>query len=72
MYVNVEKLEYLIHHRAHEVETSVQGTGYLPKTVMGVAIFLLDNQGDYNLLTHKQRFTFDRFLRPLLEGAIEE
>ena len=43
------------------------GTGYLTRTVIGVATFLLDNEGDLDLLSAKQRVTFDRFIAPLLE-----
>lgn len=43
------------------------GTGYLARTVIGVGTFLLDHDGDLDLLTAKQRVTFDKFLQPLLE-----
>ncbi|WP_321366007.1 hypothetical protein [uncultured Desulfuromusa sp.] len=66
MELDLEKLRHLINKRAAEIEKSVAGTGYLPKTVIGVATFLLDNEGDIDLLTSKQQVTFERFLRPLL------
>ena len=66
MEINLDLLEYLCHKGAHYIEAAVQGTGYLPRTVIGVGTFLLDHDGDVGLLTAKQQVTFDKFLRPLL------
>ena len=66
MDLDLKLLRTLIYKRTDEIEKSVIGTGYLPRTVIGVGIFLLDNEGDIDLLTSKQRVTFDRFLKPLL------
>jgi hypothetical protein len=66
MEVDLDLLEYLCHKGAHYIEVAVQGTGYLPRTVIGVGTFLLDHEGSVDLLTAKQQVTFDRFLRPLL------
>ncbi|MEE4254951.1 MAG: hypothetical protein V2I50_13000 [Desulfuromusa sp.] len=66
MDLDLKLLRTLIYKRTDEIEKSVTGTGYLPRTVIGVGIFLLDNEGDIDLLTSKQRVTFDRFLKPLL------
>lgn len=71
MDINLERLETLIYHQSHKIEKTVSGTGYLPKTVIGVGTFLLDNQGDFDLLTVKQQVTFNRFLRPLLEASAD-
>jgi hypothetical protein len=67
MDIDLKRLKHLIAKRADEIERSVAGTGYLARTVIGVGVFLLDNEGDYDLLTVKQQATFDRFLKPLLE-----
>lgn len=66
MELDLDLLEYLCKKGAHYIETAVQGTGYLPRTVVGVGTFLLDHDGNVNLLTAKQQVTYDRFLRPLL------
>lgn len=66
MEIDLNALSQLIHKRSAEIEEIVAGSGYLPKTVIGVATFLLDNDGNYDLLTGKQQVTFDRFLKPLL------
>lgn len=66
MEVDLDLLEYLCKKGEHYIETAVQGTGYLPRTVIGVGTFLLDHDGDVDLLTAKQQATFDKFLRPLL------
>ena len=69
MEIDLELLENLIRKRRDEIEKSVSGTGYLLKTVMGVGTFLLDNEGDLDLLTANQKATFEKFLRPLLESS---
>jgi len=66
MEINFEKLSKLINKRPDKIEKIVAGSGYLPKTVIGVGTFLLDNEGDIDLLTANQKVTFDRFLKPLL------
>lgn len=68
MEVNVRWLRNLLTKRTDEIEKSVAGTGYLAKTVIGVGTFLLDNEGNLDLLTAKQRATFEKFLKPLLEA----
>ncbi len=67
MELDLDILSHLISKRIDKIEQIVAGTGYLPKTVTGVGTFLLDNEGDIDLLTAKQKVTFDRFLKPLLE-----
>jgi len=67
MHVDLNKLSTLIHKRADEIEKSVVGTGYLARTVMGVCTFLMDNEGDVELLSAKQKLTFERFIKPLLD-----
>ena len=64
--LDLDALSHLISKRIDKIEQIVAGTGYLPKTVIGVGTFLLDNEGDIDLLTAKQKVTFDRFLKPLL------
>ncbi|QEM69347.1 hypothetical protein FO488_15075 [Geobacter sp. FeAm09] len=66
MKVDLDSMKNLLSRRGDEIEKSVAGTGYLAKTVMGVGTFLLDNEGDVDLLTAKQKATFERFLLPLL------
>jgi len=68
MHVDLDKLNTLIHKRADQIEKSVAGTGYLARTVIGVGTFLLDNEGDIDLLSSKQKATFDRFILPLLNA----
>jgi len=67
MEINEVKLHHLITNRIDKIEKIVEGTGYKVKTVVGVATFLLDNDGDVDLLTSKQQATFEKFLKPLLE-----
>ncbi|RII26991.1 MAG: hypothetical protein CXR30_15850 [Geobacter sp.] len=66
MEVDLRQLRNLISKRRNEIEQSVEGTGYLAKTVIGVGTFLLDNEGDVTLLSAKQRATYEKFLKPLL------
>jgi len=64
--IDLALLKNLISKRTAEIEKSIAGTGYLTKTVIGVGTFLLDNEGDIDLLTSRQRVVFEKFLRPLL------
>ena len=68
MNVDLALMRDLIHRRAHEIEKSVAGTGYLARTVIGVATFLLDNEGDIDLLSAKQKVVFEKFILPLLDA----
>jgi hypothetical protein len=67
MEIDLHQLRILIGKRKDEIERSVAGTGYLARTVIGVGTFLLDNEGNVDLLSAKQLVTFERFLKPLLE-----
>lgn len=67
MKVELPPLRFLLSRRTAEIEKSIAGTGYLAKTVIGVATFLLDNEGNLDLLTAKQKVTFEKFIKPLLE-----
>jgi hypothetical protein len=66
MHIDLDALSTLKHKRADEIEKSVAGTGYLARTVIGVCTFLIDNEGDLDLLSSKQKLTFERFILPLL------
>lgn len=68
MYIELRLLRDLLTHRRHEIEEAITGTGYLPKTVIGVGTFLLDNEGSLGLLTAKQLVIFEKFLRPILDS----
>ena len=67
MIIDLDRLDKLIHHQSYKIDDIVVDTGYLAKTVIGVGTFLLDNEGNYDLLTSKQQATFEKFLKPLLE-----
>jgi hypothetical protein len=67
MTVDMAKLKNLISKRGDLIEKSVAGTGYLARTVIGVGTFLLDNEGDVDLLSAKQRIIFEKFIVPLLD-----
>ena len=69
MEIDLSALSHLVHKRTDRIEEIVAGSGYLPKTVIGVATFLLDHDGNYDLLTGKQQVTFDKFLKPLLDKS---
>lgn len=69
MELDLRLLRKLLGKRGDEIEAAVEGTGYLAKTVIGVGTFLVDNEGDLDLLSAKQRATYDKFLKPLLDKA---
>jgi hypothetical protein len=66
MELNLDLLAYLIGKGSRHIEEAVEGTGYLPKTVIGLGNFLLDIDGNVDLLTSKQKVTYEKFLHPLL------
>ncbi|MDK9716850.1 MAG: hypothetical protein OEL57_02960 [Trichlorobacter sp.] len=70
MELDLRLLKNLLSKRGDEIEAAVEGTGYLAKTVIGVATFLLDNEGNLELLSARQRATYDKFLKPLLDKAV--
>lgn len=67
MEIDLDRLNHLLTKRIDAIEKSVAGTGYLTKTVIGVGTFLLDHDGNFDLLTAKQQVTFEKFLKPLLD-----
>jgi acetaldehyde dehydrogenase (acetylating) len=69
MELDLDALHNLITNRTNEIEAIVDGTGYLPRTVIGVATFLLDYDGNLDLLTAKQQVTFEKFIEPLLSNS---
>ncbi|OGR30637.1 MAG: hypothetical protein A2091_03220 [Desulfuromonadales bacterium GWD2_61_12] len=66
MEIDLDLLAYLVGKGSRYIEGAVQGTTYLPRTVAGVGTYLLDNDGNVDLLTSKQQVTYDKFLKPLL------
>lgn len=66
MDLDLNLLAYLVGKGSRYLEGAVQGTTYLPRTVAGVGTFLLDNDGNIDLLTSKQQVTYEKFLKPLL------
>ncbi|MFZ4859842.1 MAG: hypothetical protein ACOYL3_26015 [Desulfuromonadaceae bacterium] len=69
MEVDLRKLRNLLSKQRDEIERAVKGTGFLARSVIGVGTFLLDNEGDVDLLSVKQLATFERFLKPLMERS---
>ncbi len=69
MELDQDLLRNLLSKRREEIEKSVEGTGYLARTIIGVGTFLLDNDLDLDLLSARQRGTFDRFILPLLDKS---
>jgi len=69
MELDLKLLRHLLSKRTADIEKIVAGTGYLPRTVSGVGTFLLDNEGNIDLLTARQRVIFEKFLQPLLEAS---
>lgn len=60
-------LEYLVHEEPERIEEQLQDTKHEPAAALGVAKVLLANESNVELLSVKQRFYWDEYLRPLLE-----
>lgn len=71
MEIVLSKLRDLISKQRDEIELTVEGTEYLARTVIGVGTFLLDNEGNVDLLSAKQLVIFDKFLKPLLKRPLQ-
>jgi len=71
MEIDMRKLRNLISKQRDDIVRVVVGTGYLPRTVIGVGTFLLDNEGNVDLLSAKQLVILDKFLKPLLERPLQ-
>jgi hypothetical protein len=59
-------LAYLIGKGSRHIEAAVKGNQILPKTVVGVGTYILDIEGDIDLLTARQQKIYATFLKPLL------
>jgi hypothetical protein len=70
MTIDLDALKNLITKRTEEIEQIVAGSGYLVRTVVGVGTYLLDLDGNVDLLTAKQQVTFERFIKPLLDKSV--
>lgn len=66
MEIDLDLLAYLVGKGSRYIDAAVQGTQYLPRTVIGVGTNLLDTDGNVDLLAPKPRATFEKFLKPLL------
>lgn len=66
MEIDLNVLAYLLGKGKPYIEKAVQGTGYLPRTVLGIGTNLLDTDGNIDLLAPKPRATYEKFLKPLL------
>lgn len=66
MEIDLDLLAYLLGKGKSYVEKTVQGTQYLPRTVIGVGTNLIDTDGNIDLLAPKPRATYEKFLKPLL------
>lgn len=66
MEIDLDLLTYLIGKGKSHIEKAVQGTQYLPRTVIGIGTNLLDTDGNIDLLASKPRATYEKFLKPLL------
>lgn len=64
--IDLDLLAYLCKKGERHIEAAVRGSEFHPKTVIGVGTFLLDRDGNVDLMTPKQLVTYQRFLEPLL------
>ena len=71
MEIDLRNLRSLISKQRDEIERAVEGTGYLARTVTGVGTFLLDNEGNVDLLSAKQLVTFEKFIKPLMGKSLQ-
>ncbi len=64
--MKIDVLEYLVRNEPNRIEDQLQGSKHDPAAALGVAEFLIGHQGNISLLSEKQRFYWDAYLKPLL------
>jgi hypothetical protein len=67
--VNVSVLKYIIENIPEKIENYAQEASYDPSITLGVAKRIIRNDGNIFLLSDKQKFHYENFLKPLLEDV---
>jgi hypothetical protein len=67
--MNLELLGYLLNDGVHHIEELVNITKYDLTPATGVGAILLANEGDIEKLSPKQKFYYEKFIKPLIENV---
>ena len=67
--MNLEALKWIIDNRVELIEENADGTKYNSGTTVGIAKFLLGNQGDLDSLSPPQKYHYTEFIMPLIESV---
>lgn len=66
--MNLDVLKHLVKNDPETITRGVQKK-HDPKAALGVANFLIGNNGDVEKLSPKQRYYWTRYIRPLIEDV---
>lgn len=67
--MNVSVLTYIIENLPEEIERNAQRASYDYSIALGVAKFIIHNDGNISILSDKQKFYYEKFIKPLLEDV---
>jgi len=65
--MNVDALKDIIKNNPEIIEESARNNSADPRAVKGIARFFIDNS--YNILSNRQKYHFDKSIRPLIEDV---
>tara|TARA_Y100001937_G_C7012628_1_gene281663 strand:+ start:442 stop:798 length:357 start_codon:yes stop_codon:yes gene_type:complete len=67
--MNLEVLQHIVENEPGMIEALAKENGLDPSASIGVAEFLIGNDGDISLLSAKQRYHYDNDIEPLVDNV---
>lgn len=64
--MRVDVLDYIVKNEPNHIEDLAAGSGHDPSAAVGVAKLLIGNGGNETALSGRQRFYWEKHLKPLL------
>jgi hypothetical protein len=65
--MNTDVLKYIVENLPDLIEIKLRDTSFDHAATIGVARVIIHNDGDISLLSDKQKFHYESFIKPLLE-----
>lgn len=65
----MEVLNYIVENAVEKIENLAEANNIDSHASVGVANFLLGNEGDLGKLSEKQRFHYENCIKPLIENV---
>lgn len=67
--MNLEVLKHIVRNEPERIESLANDNDLDPSASVGVAEFLVGNNGDVSLLSPKQQYHYDNVIEPLTENV---